>query len=383
MINYYDFLYQSTKLKPQSIIAIQIETYNYMKLITVLVFTFFGYTGYSQFYSKAESVEWDPINEQWLVSNEFDILADDGKGNKTVFSSDGTSYGLEVMGEVLYGLTRKSLKAIDLNTKETLFELNIEGAGFLNGLTNDGESTLYATGFSNREIYKIDVSDINQPSYETYISDTGEKPNGILYDGENNRLLYVTWQSNTQIIAIDLTSKDITTVANTNLNNIDGIDEDAEGNYYVSSWSPDIITKFNHDFTESEIITTPALNNPADIGFNKDDMVLGIPMGSSVMFIYLSKVGIAEIDNGRIAFGVSSNPVQNNSQLSVDLIQSEKIQVIIYDMSGRIIETVVDSELSAGSHLFDIDISKLQSGMYIAVLFDENGNRVSQKLVNE
>ncbi len=354
-----------------------------MKFFSILIFTFFALISYGQFYSDAESVEWDPINEQWLVSNSNNIIADDGSGNKTVFSTDGTSYGLEVMGAIVYGLSDSGLKAIDLNTKETLFELNIAGAGFLNGLTNDGESTLYATDFSNREIYKIDVSNINQPSYEKYISDTGEKPNGILYDGENNRLLYVTWQSNAQIIAIDLTSKDITTVANTNLNNIDGIDEDAEGNYYVSSWSPDIITKFNHDFTESEIITTPALNNPADIGFNKDDMILGIPMGSTVIFVSLSQVGIAEIDNGRIAFGVSSNPVQNYSQLSVDLIQSEKIQVIICDMSGRTIETVVDSELSAGSHLFDIDISKLQSGMYIAVLFDENGNRVSQKLVKE
>ena len=211
------------------------ETNDFMKLITILIFILFALTGYGQFYSAAESVEWDPINEQWLVSNGFEIIADDGSGNKTVFSSDGTSYGLEVMGEVLYGLTSSTLKAFDLNTKETIFELDIDGAGFLNGLTNDGESTLYATDFSNREIIKIDVSNMNQPSYEKYISNTFETPNGILYDGENNRLLYVTWQSNAQVKAIDLTTKSITTVVNTNLNNIDGIDDDAEGNYYVSS----------------------------------------------------------------------------------------------------------------------------------------------------
>jgi sugar lactone lactonase YvrE len=354
-----------------------------MRLISILLFTFFALTSYSQFYSEAESVEWDPINEQWLVSNGFNIIADDGLGNKTVFSDDGTSYGLEVMGDVVYGLTGSALKAIDLNTKETLFKLTITGAGFLNGLTNDGESTLYATDFSNREVYAIDVSNINQPTYEKFISNTFETPNGILYDGANNRLLYVTWQSNAQIKAIDLTTKAITTVVSTNLNNIDGIDDDAEGNFYVSSWSPAFITKYNHDFTFSEVISTPTLNKPADIGFNKDDMVLGIPMGSNVIFISLGQVGVAEIDNGRITFGVSSNPIQNNSQLSIDLIRSEKITVVIYDMSGQILETVIDSELSTGSHLFDIDTSKLSSGMYVAVLFEKNGKMISQKLMKE
>lgn len=354
-----------------------------MKLISILIFTCLTSNIYGQTYSAAESVEWDPINEQWLVSNGFDILADDGMGNKSVFSSDGTSYGLEVMGEVVYGLTGSKLKAIDLNTKETLFELDIDGAGFLNGLTNDGVSTLYATDFSNREIYKIDVSNINQPSYEKYISNTFEAPNGILYDGENNRLLYVTWQSNAQIKAIDLTTKAITTVVNTNLDNIDGIDDDAEGNYYVSSWSPAFITKFNHDFTISEVVNTPTLNKPADIGFNKDNMTLGIPMGFSVIFVSLNNVGVTETDNGRVSFGLSKNPVESYSQLSVDLTQSEKIKVVIFELSGRIIETVVNSVLSAGNHLFVIDTSKLKSGMYVAVLFDGNGNRLSQKIVKE
>ncbi len=354
-----------------------------MKFISILAFTILAYTGYSQNYSSAESVEWDPINEQWLVSNGFNIIADDGLGNKTIFSNDGTSYGLEVMGDVLYGLTGSALKAIDLNTKETLFELNISGAGFLNGLTNDGESTLYATDFSNREVIKIDVSDINQPTYETFISNTFETPNGILYDGENDRLLYVTWQSNAKVKAIDLTTKAITTIVNTNLDNIDGIDDDAEGNFYLSSWSPDIITKYNQDFTLSEVITTPTLNNPADIGFDKDNMVLAIPMGTDVIFVSLGNVGLTDIDNGRIVFGINENPVQNNAHLSIELIQSEKVKVEILDMGGRTIETVVQSELSAGTHSFDIDTSNLQAGMYIVVLYDQNGNVMSQKLIKE
>lgn len=354
-----------------------------MKLISILTFTILAYACYSQTYSSAESVEWDPINEQWLVSNGFNIIADDGQGNKSVFSNDGTSYGLEVMGDVLYGLTGSALKAIDLNTKETIFELTINGAGFLNGLTNDGESKLYATDFSNREVIKIDVSNINQPTYETFVSNTFETPNGIFYDGENDRLLYVTWQSNAKIKAIDLTTKAITTIVSTNLDNIDGIDDDAEGNYYLSSWSPDIITKYNHDFTFSEVISTPTLDNPADIGLNKDDMVLAIPMGTDVIFVSLGNVGLTNIENSRIVFGISENPVQNNAHLSIELTHSEKVKVEIKDMSGRTIKTVVESELSTGSHLFNLNTSNLQAGMYIAILYDQNGNVVTQKLIKE
>ena len=66
------------------------------------------------------------------------------------------------------------------------------------------------------------------------VSNTVSTPNGIVYDGENNRLIFVNWGSNAAIKAVDLSDNSVSTLTTTTLGNCDGIDNDSYGNYYVS-----------------------------------------------------------------------------------------------------------------------------------------------------
>jgi hypothetical protein len=179
-------------------------------------------------------------------------------------------------------------------------DLNIPGASFLNGLGSDGGNRLWASAFNGYDIYEIDITSLSAPTYSMVADQTdlnNQQPNGIVYDGANNRIVFVNWGANAPIKAMDLTTYAVTTiVANTNLGNIDGIDRDAAGNWYVASWSPARITRYSNDFSSSEIITVAGISNPADICYANETDTLAIPGNNQVLFVGFENptVGITE-----------------------------------------------------------------------------------------
>ncbi|MBV1924592.1 MAG: T9SS type A sorting domain-containing protein [Flavobacteriaceae bacterium] len=335
----------------------------------------------AQNYQSAESVEFDPVNGQWLVANGSRIIIDDGEGNLSYFGTGNASHGMEVLGNTLFAVASGRIKGYDLSTEGEIMNLEIPGIGFLNGLTNDGANTLYVTDFSAGKIYSIDVTDVSNPTYAEIVSSTGGTPNGVLFDGDNNRLLFVTWGGNAQIKAVDLGTNQVSTIITTSLANIDGIDDDSDGNYYISSWSPARITKYNNDFTVSEIVDTPGLNSPADIGYSQSTDVLGIPMGSNVIFVDLSLLSTNDQTLNTYEYIVSSNPVNENSYVQFTLQESETIDINIYDASGKLVKTIFNGELQANTHKISLAGLQLSSGIYFSKLTTRKGISLVKKLI--
>ena len=92
------------------------------------------------------------------------------------------------------------------------------------------------------------------------------------------------WGNNADILAFDLEGGDMTTLVNgTGLGNLDGIDVDGSGQYYVSSWSPTRITRFSNDFADAETVVTGAggLSSPADISYAVGIDTLGVANSGS------------------------------------------------------------------------------------------------------
>ena len=303
-------------------------------ILPLIFFAFIIQLSNAQTYTNAESVEYDPVNDQWLVSNGSRMIADDGNGNLTFFGTGPAQLGLEVLGNTAFVSVADGVKGYDLTTENEVMDVSVPGATFLNGMTNDGNNTLYATGFSSNKIFAIDVSDLNNPVVTEIVSNTGQQPNGIVYDGANNRLLFVTWTNPALVKAVDLTNNMVSDVTTTNVGQIDGIDDDSQGNYYVSSWSPDRITKYNSDFSVSEVVTTPAINSPADIGINQATNTLAIPIFSDVIFVDLQVLSVEDLTQDAHAFGVSSNPIQQHSYAQFTTDGSQEASLTLYDVRG-------------------------------------------------
>lgn len=220
---------------------------------------------FSQTLNGPESIEWDQDQTRWLIGNKGNgtILARSENGTLTNFVTGIASgpYGIEIMGDVLYTCQGGVIRGYLLTTGATVFTLNLN-ATFLNGLTSDGDRFLYTTDFTAKKIFKIDVVSV---SFTTMASGLAKTPNGILYDGENNRCVFVTWGSNAPIMAIDLTTNAISTVLATTLSNCDGITRDRCGNYYVSSWGNNRLNRFDASLTGTHTVLPTALSSPADI----------------------------------------------------------------------------------------------------------------------
>ncbi|GJM33755.1 MAG: hypothetical protein DHS20C18_27560 [Saprospiraceae bacterium] len=292
---------------------------------------------------------------------------------------------MEVMGEMVFALDDGKVRGFNLASGMEEMTLTIEGASFLNGLTNDGAGILYATDFSARKIYKIDVTDIDNPSYEVIVENTVKTPNGILFDGEKNRLLWVTWGSSASIRAVDLSDFSLSTIQTTSLSNIDGIDEDNDQNYYISSWLPARITKYDKDFiNDPEIVTTPMLSNPADIGYSKVTDTLAIPMGVNVIYVGLAPVtSMPEFNIGDYGLSVFPNPVSESSFIQFELPVSQTLELAIYDMKGALIQNLLTGKQPMGLHKVVLAGISLVDGTYLCKLMTKEGEHVLKFVVGK
>jgi hypothetical protein len=230
--------------------------------------------------SNIEAAEYDPSVNRWFISNGSSILETyDGGATYGFFGSGSATHGMEVIDGALFVLSNNSLRAYDLESGDQLGTLSISGASFLNGMgSRSGE--LVVSDFSAGRLHRIDISDPSDMSSTVLVFSTGTTPNGVVIDETNNRAVIVNWGSNASISAVDLTSAEMTTlVANTGLGNLDGVDIDADGNFYVSSWSPARITRYTNDFSESETVasgTVDGLSSPADISYSIETDTLGV-----------------------------------------------------------------------------------------------------------
>lgn len=227
-----------------------------------------------------ESAEYDPTGNRWFISNNSSLLETyDGGESYAYFGSATASHGMEVINGHLFALGNNVIRAYNLETAELAGSYSIPGAGFLNGMGSRAQE-LVVSDFSNGKIHRVDITDPANMSSSVLINNTGTTPNGVVIDEVNDRAIVVNWGLYASILAIDLTNEEQTTVvANTGLGNLDGVDMDGEGRFYISSWSPARITRYSNDFSSSETVVqgyVEGLSNPADICYSLETDTLGV-----------------------------------------------------------------------------------------------------------
>ena len=329
----------------------------------------------AQTYTQIEAAEYDPLYNRWLVSNGSSIIAQAQDGTLTYFGSGSANYGMEVMGNHLFAILGSTVKGYDLATGAQVMSISVPGAGFLNGMASDGVNRLWVTDFGNDKIYELNVSVLTSPTITTVVSNTVSTPNGIVHDPANNRLVFVNWGSNAPIKAVDLYEYAVTTLTSTSLANCDGIDIDGNGNFYVASWSPTRITKFNSDFSSSEIIPATGLSSPADISYAQELDVLGIANSGNETLTLLEFTPSALIENVSNAHVLKlfPNPMVSNSLLEFDLGNATVLSLEVFDIGGRKVKTIMKARSMNGFQRLMLDRSGLSAGFYSLVLSTTEG----------
>lgn len=312
------------------------------KLITTLCLCSLAYASIGQSLTDIESIEYDPIQGRFLVSNGNSVIHvnGDGVGVSVLPSPMAAAYGMEIMNNQLYAIHNNAVKVFDLVNGSLLATANITGANFLNGMASNGAQLIWVTDFGSKKIHQIDFTDLANPVVSTLANNTTTTPNGIVYDQANNRLVFVAWGASAPVKSLDLSTNTISTLVTTSLSNCDGIDMDGAGNYFIASWSPNRITKYNSDFTVSEIITVSGgLSSAADICYAPENDTLAIPNSgnNTVVYVGFNQNPIFTEEEYLEPFRVVNK--LNQWELLFENSSTEPIQFNIVNMEGKAIST--------------------------------------------
>ena len=350
-------------------------------LFTFLAILAISFSSSSQTISGTEAVEYDPTGNRFLITNGSSILQQaSGSDELEFFGNSDADYGMEVIENTLYTISgggSQSIKFHDLTTEEELNSISIPASGFLNGMASDPiGNRIWVTDFSNNTIYEIDVTDAADPMAETVVSNTGCTPNGVTYEAANNRLVFTCW-SGGAIKEVDLSDYSVSTLTNTGLSQIDGIDHDENGKFYISSWSPTRITLLNNEFSAMQTITAPGLSSPADISYavEIDTLAVANSGNNTITYIYLGDlVNVNEIETAN-TLTVYPNPISEGSYISFELAQNSPCEISIYDTQGKLVYALLNETMPAGEHKVLLAGFSLETGSYICELKTGNSTQ--------
>ena len=308
-----------------------------MRFVFALISLCAGLAAQAQTPNNIEAVEYDPDGNRWFVSNGSSLLVTEDQGQTWSFFGEAVaSHGMEVMNGALYAIGNNVIRAYDLASAELMGSLVIPGVGFLNVMGNDGAGLLVISDFQGSRIFAVNATNPAEMSYSQLTGNLGEAPNGVVVDTDNNRAIVVCWGNNADILAVDLESGDVSTLVDgSGLGNLDGIDGDGNGQYYVSSWSPTRITRYSEEFSVSETVVTGAagLSSPADISY-----ALG-----------LDTLGVANSGNDNVTFHGFGDPASNvaetlgfdvrraGNDMLIDMPVGRMVHLTAFDAAGRML----------------------------------------------
>lgn len=336
-----------------------------MNKFLALAFILLAGPASAQSFSSPESVEYDAAGNRWFAGQNGSgviLVHSPGSNSLLPFATGCASgpHGLEIMGTTLYACDGGSIRGFDLATGTQTFNLSL-GATFLNGLTSDGSTYLFATDFTAKKIYRI------CPSAGTFnvMCTTVKTPNGIYYDGPNNRLVYVTWGSNAPVQAMSLADSTYATVLSTTMGNCDGITRDAAGYWYVTAWTGNQLWRIDPAFAGPPVSVMTGLSSPADIDINSANDSIGIPnSGSANNVVYYTG----------ITTGLPAHDILMGNIYPTPSIQGVNIElpepltyghIEVYDMRGNL---VLDDVFTGASYL--LLRNDLADGAYTVIITD-------------
>ena len=70
------------------------------------------------------------------------------------------------------------------------------------------------------------------------------------------------------------------------------------------------------------------------------------------------------------------NPFNSSTNIKIDIPQANEVALFVYDINGRIVETIHSGKLNAGSHIFSWNASNVSSGLYFISLKTGKFNKV-------
>ena len=359
-------------------------------LTCIIVFTFFHSASLAQnLLYQPESVVFDTVQNRYLVSNwrNGHLVQIDSLGAQSYFIYNQHCHaGLHLMDGVVYVACREwGVKGFDLTTGSNTLNESIPEAGNINDITADNAGNLYVSYPTGNKIFKVNIASGN---VSTFV-EAGMgliTPNGIYFDEPNNRILVVSYRTSSPVQAVSLADSSVSTIAANYLHNMDGLTQDNEGNFYVSTWYYNAVYKCGGDFLGTPEVFATFGDDPADIYINKRDNVLAAPLFQTNS-LQLIPIPPSEVKTGEVVqpkrFSLAPgfpNPFNNTVNLSFTLQTPGNVKLEVFNTHGIKAATLEEGNFSSGAYKTNWNAESFPSGVYFIRLTADNQTAI-QKLV--
>jgi sugar lactone lactonase YvrE len=158
--------------------------------------------------------------------------------------------GLALHDGKLYVSDIDKLVVIDTGTGDIMASHDASGATFLNDVSAHEDGRVFVSDMMENQIWKLEGDQL-----ELWLEDEAlGNPNGVL--AESDRLLIATWGKPKedfstdvpgQLKAIDYETKEIQSLGDEPVGNLDGLEADGQGGYLVTDWLSGVLYTFDAD----------------------------------------------------------------------------------------------------------------------------------------
>ena len=218
-----------------------------------------------------ESVVYDKQREQLYVSNVNGKPTEkDGNGSIALVSLDGeiealewvtgldAPKGLAIHGDKLYVADIDTLVVIDIASGSISERYTVSDAKFLNDVTAAANGDIYVSDMMLNRIHRL-----RDGKFSIWLEDPAlENPNGLL--AQDARLVVGAWGVMTDgfatetpghLKAVSYSDKSITSIGSGKpVGNLDGVESDADGDFYVTDWMAGSLLHINTDGTAKKLL---------------------------------------------------------------------------------------------------------------------------------
>lgn len=255
-------------------------------------------------FENPESVVFDNAREQVFVS-QANFAVPEGGGKIAQLSAsgvikelafvDGLNHpkGMGIHGDKLYVADVTELVEIEIPTAKIIRKYPVSGSLFLNDVTIASDGTVYVSDTLTNKIHSLKQGG----EIEEFISDVKlNNPNGLYAKGD--KLFVGAWgtadgttvealtkaKPNGRLLSIDTATKEITVLSPADVGHLDGVEDDGNGNFYVSDWIKGNLYHISEKgellqtFDMAKVLSIKSAQGFADIVYNAKTQQIWAPM---------------------------------------------------------------------------------------------------------